>query len=148
MFSKSTEYAIRAIIFLALRATPKKLIGTADIARELDFPEAFLGKVLQNVVKKGLVVSVKGPGGGFYINNNTCEFSILDIVEVLEGLGFLNKCGLGLHTCDDDNPCPIHNEYQPVKAKIREALSSKTIGVIKQDIAAGNYSMQFDLLIR
>jgi len=145
MFSKSTEYAIRAIIFLALRATPNNPIGTSDIARELDFPEAFLGKVLQNVVKKGLVVSVKGPGGGFYINNNTCEFSILDIVEVLEGLGFLNKCGLGLHTCDDDNPCPIHNEYQPVKAKIREALSSKTIGVIKQDITQGNYSMQFDL---
>lgn len=145
MFSKSTEYAIRAIIFLALRATPDKLIGTVDIARELDFPEAFLGKVLQNIVKKGLVVSVKGPGGGFYIKDEICGFSILDIVEVLEGLGFLNKCGLGLHTCDDNNPCPIHSEYQPVKQKIREALSSKTISVIKQDIAAGGYSMQFDL---
>jgi len=145
MFSKSTEYAIRAMIFLALRATPDRPIGTADIARELDFPEAFLGKVLQNIVKKGLVVSVKGPGGGFYINNDSCNYSILDIVEVLEGLGFLNKCGLGLHKCDDNNPCPIHDEYQPVKAKIREALSSKTIEVIKQDIAVGNYSMQFDL---
>jgi len=145
MFSKSTEYAIRAIIFLALRATPNKLVGAADIAHELDFPEAFLGKILQNIAKKGLVVSVKGPGGGFYINDSTCKFSILDIVEVLEGLGFLNKCGLGLHSCDDNNPCPIHDEYQPVKAKIREALSSKTIGVIKQEILAGNYSMQFDL---
>jgi Rrf2 family protein len=145
MFSKSTEYSIRAIIFLALRANSDKLIGTADIARELDFPEAFLGKVLQNIVKKGLVVSVKGPGGGFYINNNTCELSILDIVEILEGLGFLSKCGLGLHSCDDNNPCPIHNEYQSVNTKIREALSSKTIRIIKQDIVAGNYSMQFDL---
>jgi len=146
MFSKSTEYAIRAIIFLALRANSDKLIGTADIARELDFPAAFLGKVLQNIVKKGLVVSVKGPGGGFYVNDNTCKLSILDIVDVLEGLRFLNKCGLGLHSCDDNNPCPIHDEYQPVKAKIREALSSKTIAIIKQDIATGTYSMQFDLL--
>ena len=146
MFSKSTEYAIRAIIFIALRANSDKLIGTADIARELDFPEAFLGKVMQNLVKKGLVFSVKGPGGGFYIKDNSCNYSILDIVEILEGLDFLKKCGLGLHACSDDNPCPIHDEYQPVKVKIREALSSKTIAIIKQDIAAGNYSMQFDLL--
>lgn len=46
MFSKSTEYAIRAIIYLALKATPDKLLGAVDIAHELDFPEAFLGKVL------------------------------------------------------------------------------------------------------
>ena len=120
MFSKSTEYAIRAIIFLALRATPEKLISAADIALELDFPEAFLGKVLQNLVRKGLVVSVKGPGGGFYLQGETCKHTILNIVDILEGLDFLNKCGLGLHTCNDDNPCPIHDEYHPVKEKIRK----------------------------
>ncbi len=145
MFSKSTEYAIRAIIFLAVRATDDKLIGTADIARELDFPEAFLGKVLQNLVKKSLIVSVKGPGGGFYVQGDTCKYSILSIVEILEGLDFLNKCGLGMHACDDKNPCPIHEEYHPVKEKIRNALSSKSIMTIKEDISAGNYSMQFDL---
>ncbi|MFK5857573.1 MAG: Rrf2 family transcriptional regulator [Bacteroidota bacterium] len=145
MFSKSTEYAIRAIIFLSLRATPHKLIGTADIAHELGFPEAFLAKVLQNLVRKNLIVSIKGPGGGFCIEETTSNYSILDIVEVLEGLDFLNKCGLGLHNCSDEKPCPIHDEYQPVKQKIREALSSKTISIIKKDIAAGRYSMQFDL---
>jgi len=145
MFSKSTEYAIRAIIFLAVRSSNQNLIGSSDIAAELNFPEAFLGKVLQNLVKKGLVVSVKGPGGGFYINQHTCSFSILDIVETLEGLEFLQKCGLGLHSCSDEKPCPIHDEYQPVKQQIRAALSSKTITLIKQDIQAGNYSMQFDL---
>ena len=145
MFSKSTEYAIRAIIFLALRATDNKLIGTADIARELDFPEAFLGKVLQNLVKKNLIVSVKGPGGGFYVQDETCKHTILNIVEILEGLDFLNKCGLGMHTCDDKNPCPIHEEYHPIKEKIRNALSSKSIMTIKEEISEGNYSIQFDL---
>ena len=145
MFSKSTEYAIRAIIFLAVRATEGKLVGTVDIARELDFPEAFLGKVLQNLVKKSLIVSVKGPGGGFYVLDKTCSYSILNIVEILEGLDFLNKCGLGMHACDDKNPCPIHEEYHPVKEKIRKALSKKTVKTIKEEIAAGNYSMQFAL---
>ncbi len=145
MFSKSTEYAIRAIIFLALKATRDKLLGVVDVARELDFPEAFLGKVLQNLVKKNLIVSVKGPGGGFYVTNETLNYTILNIVEKLEGLDFLCKCGLGLHTCNDENPCPIHNEYELVKDKIQVALSNKTIATIVNEIAEGNYSMQFEL---
>ena len=145
MFSKSTEYSIRAIIFLALKSAPDSLQGSADIARELGFPVPFLGKVMQNLVKKDLIVSVKGPGGGYYVKEETCQYSILDIVDILEGLDFLHKCGLGIHACDDENPCPIHDEYQPVKEKIRVALSSKTISNIKQSITAGKYSMQFDL---
>lgn len=145
MFSKSTEYSIRAIIFLAVQSAPHKLKGVSDIAGKLDFPEAFLGKVLQNLVKKNLVKSVKGPGGGFYLVEDTCKLTILNIVEILEGLDFLCKCGLGIHDCDDKNPCPIHNEYMPVKEGIKDALSSKTISKIKTEIAAGNYSIQFPL---
>lgn len=145
MFSKSTEYAIRAILFLALKATPDKLLGAVDIAHELDFPEAFLGKVLQNLVRKNLIVSIKGPGGGFYIKEDTLNCTILNIVEILEGLDFLCKCGLGLHKCDHVNPCPIHNEYELVKDKIRNALSYKTVNQLKNEIAESNYSMQFEL---
>ena len=145
MFSKSTEYSIRAIILLALRSTDDKLLGVIDIAEKLSFPEAFLGKILQNLVKKNLIVSVKGPGGGFFVNKETLNFTILNIVEKLEGLDFLCKCGLGLHTCNDKNPCPIHNEYELVKDKLRNALSYKTIDTIVNEIADGNYSMQFEL---
>lgn len=145
MFTKSTEYSIRAIIFLALKSTPDKLSGVVDIAGKLGFPEAFLGKILQNLVKKNLIVSVKGPGGGFFVKEDTLNFTILNIVEKLEGLDFLCKCGLGLHTCNDKNPCPIHNEYELVKDKIQNALSYKTIATIVNEIAVGNYSMQFEL---
>ena len=144
MFSKSTEYSIRAIIFLALHGSPEKLIGTTDIASELDFPEAFLAKVLQNLVRKNLIDSIKGPGGGFFLKETTSNYSILDIVEILEGLDSLHKCGLGLHGCNDGNPCPIHDDYQHVRHNIREALSTKTINEIKQNIASGEYSMQVD----
>ena len=148
MFSKSTEYSIRAIIFIALHGSPEKLIGKADIASELDFPEAFLAKVLQNLVKKNLIVSIKGPGGGFFLKKTTSNYSILDIVEILEGLDPLHKCGLGLNGCNDANPCPIHDEYQPVKHKIRDALSSKTIEEISLNIASGKYSLKSELYLR
>ncbi len=145
MFSKTTEYAIRAIIFLAVYDTSGKLIGAANLAHELNFPEAFLGKILQKLAKNGLVISVKGPKGGFLINESTLKKSILDIVEILEGLDFFNKCGLGLHACNDENPCPIHHDYQPVKQEVKKVLSSKTIGAIKSDIKNGNYTMYFNV---
>ena len=145
MFTKSTEYAIRSVIYLAVHASSDKLIGTIDIARELNFPVAFLGKVLQNLVKKEIIVSVKGPGGGFYINKKTNNYSILTIVDKLEGLDFLNKCGLGLYDCCENGPCPIHDEYEPIKRKIESALASKTISKIKQDIEANEYAMNFNI---
>jgi len=143
MFSKTTEYAIRAIIFLSVKTDINKLKGLSDIAVELNFPEAFLGKVLQNLVRAGLIVSVKGPGGGFYINGNTLNITILDIVEILEGLNFLNKCGLGMHLCNKENPCPIHDEYKSVSENIRKALSYKSIKDISEDVKSGNNNLSF-----
>lgn len=143
MYSKSTEYGIRAILFLALKTTTDKPLGATAIARELDFPEAFLGKVLQKLVKQNLIVSIKGPGGGFYISKATQNLTILNIIETLEGLDFLCKCGLGLNACNHDNPCPIHNEFELVKDKMRTALSYKTINQLKNEISEGDYSVQF-----
>jgi Rrf2 family protein len=144
MFSKTTEYAIRAVIFLSVKTTPQSLIGVNEIAENLNFPPAFLGKVLQDMVRKGLIISVKGPGGGFYLNEKTLDYTILDIVELIEGLGFLDKCGLGINSCNLENPCPIHDQYKSVPEKMRKALSYKTINDIKVDIQSGNDNIHFN----
>ena len=143
MFSKTTEYAIRVIIFLAVKSSNRKTIGVSEIALELEFPEAFLGKVLQTLVKKDLIISIKGPGGGFYLHNNTFQLYIIDIVDKLESLSFLDKCGLGMHSCNKENPCPIHDDYKNVSENIRKALSSKTIKEIAQNIELGNSNFSF-----
>ncbi len=144
MFSKTTEYAIRVVIYLSVNTTPSSLAGVNEIAGNLNFPAAFLGKVLQDMVKKGLIISVKGPGGGFYLNDNTLSLSILDIVELMEGLGFLNKCGLGINSCSPENPCPIHEEYKNVPESMRKALSIKSICDIREDLTDGNNELTID----
>ncbi len=142
MFSKTTEYSIRAIIYLALNNN-SKLIGVSEMASELRFPEAFLGKVLQLLVKKQLVGSIKGPGGGFYLIDSTLNLTILNIVDSLEGLEFLDKCGLGLHSCNKNNPCPIHDEYKNVSINVKKALSAKSINEIKNEIENGKRPQSF-----
>lgn len=143
MFTKTTEYSIRVILLLGFETKPKKLLGVSVIANNLGFPEAFIGKVLQLLVKSELVNSVKGPGGGFYLHSGTSEMTILDIVDKIEGLEFLNKCGLGINSCNKENPCPIHDEYSKVSESIIKALSSKTVSDINSEMRLGNYDLNF-----
>jgi len=137
MFSKSTEYAIRALVYLAVNSSPKQRYGTKKIAEDLDFPEHFLGKVLQQLARKNIISSAKGPNGGFCIDNNAIEISLLKIIESIDGLAFFSTCGLGLHECNDEKPCPIHKDYQIFRGDFYKMLSEKTIRNIKEDIDLG-----------
>jgi Rrf2 family iron-sulfur cluster assembly transcriptional regulator len=65
MFSKACEYAIRATIYIALQSQESKRVTLKDIAKEIDSPEAFTAKIMQQLVKRGIVDSLKGPTGGF-----------------------------------------------------------------------------------
>ncbi len=143
MFNKTTEYSIRVILLLGLETNQSSLLGVSAIAGKLSFPEAFIGKVLQSLVKIGLIKSIKGPGGGFFLHPESYNLTILNIVEKVEGLNFLNKCGLGISSCNSDNPCPIHNEYNKVAESLTVALSSKTVSEINNEMRLGNYELNY-----
>jgi len=111
MFTKSTEYALRAVVFLAMNTSEEKRFGRKAIVKHLDLPESYLAKILQHLVRKKIIQSAKGPNGGFYATKETRDISLLDIIDANEGLGFFKRCGLRLIECNDEKPCPIHNEY-------------------------------------
>jgi Rrf2 family protein len=119
MFSKACEYGIRAMLHIAHKSQAKERVGVKDIAKAINSPEAFTGKIMQQLSKSGLVQSIKGPHGGFWINDeDRVKINLRQIVEVIDGDQIYVGCGLGLSQCNDKEPCPMHNQYQPV----REAL--------------------------
>ena len=67
MFSKTCEYAIRAVLFIAQKSADGTKIGIREIAKGIDSPEHFIAKILQDLSRKGMVQSQKGPAGGFYL---------------------------------------------------------------------------------
>jgi Rrf2 family protein len=144
MFLKSTEYALRAVVFLARNRAEGKRFGKKEIAERLNFPEPYLAKILQHLAKNGIIHSAKGPQGGFYATSETLNYSLLDIIEVNEGLGFLKQCGMGLVECNHDEPCPIHNEYDKVRQSLYKILSEKKIKEIIDDLDAGIAFMKFE----
>ena len=137
MFSKSTEYAIRAVVFLAKNSSEEKRFGIKTIAKDLGFPEPYLAKVLQHLVRRNIIQSAKGPNGGFYATSQTLDITLLNIVDANDGLEFFKKCGLGLVECNDEKPCPIHKDYQIFRGDFYKILSEKTIKNMKEDIDQG-----------
>ncbi|HEX2865602.1 MAG TPA: Rrf2 family transcriptional regulator [Ignavibacteriales bacterium] len=134
IYTKTGEYAIRAILFLA-RQPKENLIMSSEIAKSEDIPAHYLAKILQRMAKYGYVDSFKGRGGGFQITDLALKSSILEIVERVEGPVINLKCVTGLKECSDENPCPLHEEWAQVRERIFQLVSSKTVQEVAEKYA-------------
>jgi len=143
MFSRSTEYAIRAVLYLAMNSSEDKRYGIKTIAKDLGFPEPYLAKVLQHLVRSRIIYSAKGPNGGFYADEQTRSISLLEIIEANEGLEFFRRCGLGLNDCNDEKPCPIHEEYGKLRDGFYKILSEKKVFQVIEDLKEGRAFVDF-----
>ncbi|MBW8050876.1 MAG: Rrf2 family transcriptional regulator [Cytophagales bacterium] len=137
MFSRSCEYALQAVLYITLHSS-NKAVGLTAIAKSQKIPAHFLSKILQLLVKHKILNSTKGPNGGFNLNVAAKRLTLLEIVKIVDGLDIFDKCGIGLKTCSDKNPCPIHNDFKIVKNKIRQLLSEKTVAELCEDVKNGS----------
>ncbi len=137
MLSKSTEYAIRALVFVQLSNMEYKRPGVIEIAREIEAPTAFTAKILHILTTHGLLLSMKGRGGGFLFPDYHSESTLYDVIIVTENERLFTKCGFGLKHCSDDNPCPLHEEYAGIRDRILKLAKSETIVSLAQKIKDG-----------
>jgi Rrf2 family protein len=133
MFSKACEYAIRAVLFLAVHG---KRAAIKTIAKATDSPEPFTAKILQKLSRAGIIASAKGPGGGFFMEPAMLDASLLRVVQAIDGVFTLHACALGLIECSDKHPCPVHQEVKAYKHTLRDVLSKKSIRMLTKDLAA------------
>lgn len=134
MFSKTCEYAIRALIFIAQKSKDGSRVGIKDISAGIDSPEYFIAKILQDLSRKGFVQSAKGPNGGFYMDDANLEQSVADIVREIDGDKLFSGCGLGLKECSEDHPCPIHNDFKHIRQEIKDMLENSKIEMFVKNL--------------
>lgn len=137
MFSKPCEYGIRAMILIAQRSQRGERVGIKEISKGIACPEPFMAKILQTLSRQGLVSSIKGPHGGFYIGNKSERVSIADIVTAIDGDQLFTGCGLGLKACNEKKPCPIHYEFKEVRSQLKTMLSKATVEEFSDSLAQG-----------
>lgn len=128
VFSKSFGYALRGILYISLKMEEQPRIQVEEIARQLGVPRHYLGKIMKQVVKEGILSSTKGPYGGFSVNENTLQTPLLSLVKVTDGLQQFSTCALSLRKCNASHPCPLHRDIEQNRNHLLGILSRTRIG--------------------
>ncbi|CAG1000952.1 Putative HTH-type transcriptional regulator [Phycisphaerales bacterium] len=128
MFSQTTEYALRAALFLANLGP--RFASADEIAEGTQVPSGYLSKVMRDLVLGEIVNSQRGPNGGFVLARPAAEITILDVVNAVDPIRRITACPLGnpMHV----NLCPLHEKLDGAIAQIERAFSETTLAQLVQ----------------
>lgn len=129
--TRATEYAIRALLYLA-KQPRGEIVYKKDICKTQDITPAFLTKILQPLIKDGIVGSQRGVGGGFYLAKDPKEVTLLDVVRAEEGPLSLNQCLIEVGNCERDVFCPVHGAWKEVRDEMMATLERYTFARLVQ----------------
>ena len=138
MFSKACEYGIKAMIYVATKSLLGERIKMGEIVEKVGSPEAFTAKILGDLAKNGLIESLKGPYGGFFIRPEKIESTtVAQIVSAIDGDNIFAGCGLGLSECSSKSPCPMHSKFVIIRAELKKSLETTTLMELANGIKSG-----------
>jgi len=144
MFSKSCEYAIKAAIFIASKSVENRRVGLKEITIAIDSPSAFTAKILQKLSKNSIVNSTKGVYGGFEIPQTKLNaITLIQIVKAVDGNSVFFGCGLGLESCSEHHPCPVHDEFKEIKEKLITMLETTTLKDLASGVISGSSFLKY-----
>ena len=128
MFSKSIEYALRAVVYLAAHSDEDNKVNIGELSEAIDSPRSFTAKILQSLTRNNVLIhSSTGPTGGFYLTEAARRKSVWHVLELLDADEVVTSCILGLKGCSERNPCPLHEDYTRIRPQLRKMFEGKTI---------------------
>lgn len=131
MISRTSTQVIKAFVELA-KLDKGEFLGAGAIAQTTMSPRNYLGKMLQAMASKGLLVSQKGTGGGFRLARPASKITLYDIVEPIDNVTLWSECALGMKRCRDNNPCVIHHSWKAVREVYYDFLKNTKISDLLQ----------------
>jgi Rrf2 family protein len=138
MFSKACEYGIKATIHIGHQSKKGERVSLKAVAKAIDSPVAFTAKILQALAKDGIIISTKGPTGGYeLLDEKNTKITLLQIVNAIDGDKIYNGCGLGLQQCNAAKPCPLHHQFVVVRDELKNMLEKTTIENLRDQLHEG-----------
>ena len=114
---------------------PDRNVLIDEICDGTDLPKHFVAKILQQLVRDGLLTSTKGRGGGFALARTPEKITLFEIVAAVDGDQQFDQCAVGLAKCDDDQPCPMHDKWSKVRDRIEKLLRTTTLKQMSETLA-------------
>ncbi|MCL6267886.1 RrF2 family transcriptional regulator [Flagellimonas myxillae] len=137
MLSNSAKYALKAVLYLALHTSEDNKMMVKDIYTNINVPQSYLAKLLQELSKHDIISSSRGPKGGFYLSAKNLGLPLIRIVDVIDGEQRLRSCMLSIHECDSENPCALHHLVGNANSDFIKNLEQTTINELILEVRAG-----------
>jgi len=128
-FQKTTEHAIRVMVFLANHLNERYSVNR--LHQVLEIPYKYLGRLMHRLSNAGLVDVTQGKKGGYRITRDLSEIHLHEIVGVVEGLEDYHRCVLGFPECSSENPCPLHHMWMERQESIKDMVYKTTLADLK-----------------
>jgi Rrf2 family protein len=125
MFSTTAAYAVRAVLLLA-QQPPGRLLQSHELARTIDVPHNYLGKILNQLVRGRILKSHRGKRGGFELAIPPDRLTLLDVAVLFDRVE-LPRCLLGREECREDDPCPLHDRWREASQQMEDLLRQATL---------------------
>ena len=131
LYSHTAEVAIRAALYLAFQP-PGTISPVREIAHATGLSGPYLAKLMHRLIRAGLVRAYRGPGGGLELGRPPEAISLWAIVQAMDGVTRSEWCVLGLQACSEENPCPLHQRWYPLRAAMQQLLEETTLASLAQ----------------
>ena len=123
--TKTTEYALRTLIYMAKKPTELYTAGT--LVKELNVSDKYLRRIMTDLSKSGFVRSTQGRDGGYSFAKDPAKIFLLEIIDSVEGADKFNGCVLGFDQCSCVNPCAMHDTWLPVRNELNKVFGHTTL---------------------
>lgn len=130
-FQKTTEYAIRAMVYLAKH--PDQRLSTRALHEALEIPYKYLGRLMSRLAEAGLISVEHGKHGGYQISEDRDSIYLYQIAEQVEGLEDYERCILGFPDCSDEHPCALHDRWVAHRERIKAMLYETTLADLEEE---------------
>ena len=138
LFSRQCEYALQAVTYLALMPEGDRT-SIRELTKKIEIPYHFLAKILQDLTYKGLLISQKGPTGGFALAKSPKDITLFDVVEAIDGEAFVTQCVMGFPECTGKNPCAVHSKWGELRESLRLTLVNKSVAQMAKEMKKPEY---------
>ena len=126
--SKKADYALIAMNHLARRQdSPSASTSARDIAERYDIPIELMAKVLQRLVRTGLLVSTQGTRGGYTLSRPSVSISVADVIQAIDGPFTVTACSTDKHDCDQYSKCNVRGPLWQIRERIAVALGTVSL---------------------
>jgi Rrf2 family protein len=145
--SKKADYALMAVRHLALKSGPSSA-SAREIAEQYDIPIELMAKVLQRLVRAGLLISTQGTRGGYTLSRPSVSISVADVIQAIDGPFTVTACSSEKNDCEQFSKCSIRDPLWQIRERIAATLGTVTIAEMAAESDAAQVPVAHAAVIR